>query len=299
VSAGAGLDTAPSVCTTNTDAAITSWNQQALNGYSGAGTQYAAYALDIINDFATAQNNAGSSTPTGLSFANTSTNVGGGNFGGNFGSSDCIPNYYSTKPASTQPLLSSVNTMTTGAYSGSGTINFNGGTVQPGQRISVYVNGNVYINNNIVYGGSGWSLNNIPLFQLIVQGNIYIGSNVSRLDGVYIAQEQSDGSGGVIYTCSTWSGGVPSVPSTANGAFYDTCNNKLTVNGAVVANSVEFLRTAGSLSNSSPGETSDVNGNGNNAAEVFNFNPAVWLAQPVTNSIVNGYDSITSLPPIL
>jgi hypothetical protein len=253
------------------------------------------YALATITDFSSAQNlSAGAAEPAGLSFANTSTNVGAGNFGGSWGTATCIPDYYGRKPAATLPLPADVSAMTTGAYFSNATASLPGGTVNPGEKISVYVNGDLYIGSDISYAGS-WSAANMPLIEVVVRGNLYIGSGVHRLDGVYIAQKNG-AAGGTIYTCAT-----STTPLTlTGGAFFNTCNSKLVVNGAFVADSVQFLRTAASLGQSSVGETSNVTGVGTNAAEVFNFNPTLWMVQPNdTDGSVDNYDAITSLPPVL
>ncbi|MEK7152499.1 MAG: hypothetical protein AAB834_01000, partial [Patescibacteria group bacterium] len=100
ISAGNGLETAPSTCTNYANASVTTWNKRAAGSYAGAGVQYAGFALRTITDFATAQGNAGGApVPIGLSFANTATNVGIGNFGGTFGSVPCIPDYWDRRPA--------------------------------------------------------------------------------------------------------------------------------------------------------------------------------------------------------
>ncbi len=296
LSAGAGQATGPAgtTCTDNANAGIISWNQRA-GSYAGAGAQYAAYAMSAITDFSSAQNlSGGAPEPIGLSFANTSSNIGSGGFGGSYGSVGCIADYYSRMPATTSPLPANVSSMTNGAYFSNSGVSLTGGNVNPGNKISVYVNGDVYITSDITYPGS-WNMGNIPLFELVVKGNIYVSSNVHRLDGVYIAQ-RNGASGGTIYTCATSAAPI----TLTNGAFYNTCNSKLTVNGAFVAGSIELDRTKASLKQSSTGETSDANGNGTNGAEVFNFNPSLWMVQPLdTSGTVDNYDAITSLPPVL
>lgn len=295
ISAGGGLKGSTGTCTNNNNAAVSAWNKGTAGGYAGAGAQYAVYALDTINYFASALGNAGGApTPTGLSFANTATNVSSGNFGGDFGTATCIPDYYARKPASTTALPPDVSAMTSGAYGATGTTTLVGGNVSTNEKISVYINGDVFINSNITYAGA-FSANQVPLFQLVVRGNIYIGSGVTRLDGVYIAQTNG-ASGGTIYTCATTTAAL----TLTNGAFYNTCTNKLTINGAFVANSVEFLRTSGTVSSATAGETSSETGAGNAAAEVFNFNPMLWMTQPAEgDGGVDNYDAIVSLPPVL
>ena len=298
ITAGSGLATAPDTCTSNANAGTTAWNQRGSAGFAGAGTQYAALALGTINDFATGQNTA-ASIPSGLAFANqgvSGTDQSNGVFGGSFGSVPCIPDYYSTMPGTTTPLPSppTASNLTTGVYSNTsgGQVQLAGGSINPGNRITVFVDGDVYISSNITYTGA-WSSDKIPLFELVVRGNIYVGSNVTQLDGVYIAQ-QKNGSKGIIYTCTDPA--APFTPLVLSNTLYNTCSNKLTVNGSFIANQVQLLRTSGSLKQSSAGETR----NASNAAEVFNYNPSVWIAQPAyTSGSLDDYDSITSLPPIL
>jgi len=62
-----------------------------------------------------------------------------------------------------------------------------------------------------------------------------------------------------------------------------------------LANQVQFLRTNGSLRQANATET----GASGAAAEVFNYGPGSWLAQPPGGTASDEYDSITSLPPIL
>lgn len=296
ITAGSGLATAPDTCTSNPNAGTTAWNQRGNAGFAGAGTQYAAFALSTINDVATGQNTA-AAIPSGLAFANqgiTGANQSSGNFGGNFGSVPCIPDYYSTMPGSTSPLPSNVSAMTTGVYSNTsgGQIQLDGGSVNPGNRITVFVDGDVYISSNITYTG-GWQTNKIPLFELVVRGNIYVSKNVTQLDGVYIAQQKNNAKG-TIYTCTDPAS--PFTPLTLSNTLFNTCNSKLTVNGSFIANQVQLLRTSGSLKQSSANETYQAS----NAAEIFNYNPSVWIAQPVfTSGTSDSYDAITSLPPVL
>lgn len=293
VSAGNGLVSSSGSCTQNPNAAIVSWNLEDAAS-NGAGTQYAAMALDKITDFATAQGNGGGAPPpSGLAFGNQSTNPGSGLFGGSFGSLPCIADYYGKKPSTTSALGTNVSTLTTGAYSATGPVTLSGGNVNPNNRIQAYVDGDLYITNDITYVGS-WSVDKMPLFELVVRGNIYIDKSVSQLDGVYIAQKQADGSGGTIYTCAT--SATPLDPK-ADGSFYSTCKNKLTVNGTFTANQIQFLRTNNTVADGQ----SDTIGS-SSAAEQFNFSPLLWVAQPQVTSgggTANNYDAITSLPPIL
>lgn len=293
VSAGNGLANVPGICAQNNNAAIVGWNKRSGGNFAGAGTQHAAFALKGIQDFATALGASGgadASAPSSLSFTNTTINPGAGDFGGNFDILPCIANHYSTKPASTLALPASFNTMVSGSYSATGPVTLNGGVVDKDEQISLYVEGDVFINGNISFAGGTWSLSEIPTFRLVVLGNIYVGRNVTQLDGLFVAQKTTGGSGGGFYTCVTGASALP-----LDGSLFSICNTKLTVNGGVVADTIYLLRTSGSLGQSSANETSQVN----QASEVFNYGPAHWLMQPPATGPTPDYDAIISLPPIL
>lgn len=265
-------------------ASIVGWNQEdkgaSPNFWQGAGSRYAAQAPNEIFDFASSLGNIG--TPISLSFANTNASAtkSGGQYGGSFGSvppCNLTPVSGGQSPSAANPALPS-------------TIN---GTV------TMYVNGNVYINHNITYAtGPRNSVSDIPSFKLVaLGGNIYIDPGVTQLDGMYYALPDG-GSGGVISTCATASGHEYWNDS-ANAT---TCNNQLVVNGALVANKVHFLRSCGTLSQSAGDQdittTSGACTATNHAAEVVNYSPEVWMVPSGGNSTLK-YDSITSLPPVL
>jgi hypothetical protein len=291
--AGGGVETAPGVCATNSGAAIIGWNKRSPT-YSGAGVQLAAYALSTIADFATASNTAGSAvTPTGLAFGNTATNATNGNFGGSLGSAPCIPNHYATRPATTSAIPASVASMVTGAYGGTGNFSLAGGAVNAPNRVTVYVDGNLFISSNITYGGA-WNSGNIPMFRVIVRGNIFIDNDVSQLDGLYIAQPNGL-SGGIIYTCAQ--NASPFTPMVLDGSLATQCDNaKLTVNGGFVAKQVHLLRTIGTLSQASGSGEVSTSGS---IAETFNYSPIMWMPQPPLTEGGAVYDAITTLPPVL
>jgi len=136
---------------------------------------------------------------------------------------------------------------------------------------------------------------------LIVKGNIFIAPNVTRLDGVYVAQPDDDASKGNIYTCA----GATQIN------ILDKCSTQLTINGSFIAQQIHYGRTVGTVEKSlkaNPTEPNEDPGSPN-IAEIFNFSQEMYLApQPAILSTINGstgsgstklYDSITSLPPIL
>jgi hypothetical protein len=294
VSVGNGQPTACTIA----NSGVIGWNKETPS-YAGAGAQYAVMAIGQINDFAsTLGNAAGATAPSSLAFANTT--ISGANiFGGGYGSLPCIPDYYSRRTqVTTVPLLSTDLSTLTGEqnYTATGPILI-GGNINMGQKTVLFVNGDVLITSNITYPASWPASSSPPLFQIIAKGNIFVSQNVTRIDGIYIAQPTTAASTGTgkIITCANT--GLPVNPvSTSDTAIYTKCQNALTINGAFVAKDVWFLRTRGSLSQSSAAETNA----STNIAEIFNYSPAFWIPQPEGIPSDGGeYDSVTSLPPVL
>jgi hypothetical protein len=290
LSAGAGFETTPGMCTPNTRAAVIGWNRGSANGYAGASVQMAAFALSQIYEVSTAFGNTGAwlaPKPSGLAFANTTAS--GSVYGGMFGSLPCIANYYASKPATARPFTTLAAATTSDAYTWSGAVLNLSGALPAGKRVTLYVAGDVFINGDISYPAS-WTTANMPLFEVIVRGNIYISSTVSRIDGLFIAQKNG-AAGGTIFTCA-----LSAAPLAPDASLFNRCNRKLTINGVFVASQVRLLRTNGTVHQATAGET---NSSGT-IAEVFNFNPALWTAQPIGPvSSTAEYDAINSLPPIL
>ena len=168
--------------------------------------------------------------------------------------------------------------------------------IQNSRIINLFVEGNLVIQNNIIYAGAGsWrSADVIPRLQIVVRGNIFIDKSVTQLDGVYVAQ------GGTIYTCTNGAGGV------VNGLYAD-CNTQLTVNGALVASRIKWLRTFGHLGNSTFGENPNSNSNCTSlgvtytkptcASEIVNLGPEAWMVEQ--SSTNPNADYIQALPPLL
>ncbi len=298
-----------------------------VNQARGSGSQFASYALGIIEGFGSA-NLRGTTPrwPTGLSFSNTqniNSNIpaaGTGGYIGNYNS--CLPDYFSTKPLSTATAAgSSVAAGANGAtYYGASAapLTLSGGGIGDGVNQAIYVEGrDVYINGNIAFANTGsWStIAQMPSFYLIVKGgNIYIDPSVTQLDGVFVAQPNGN-AGGQINTCAGSTGGV------AASQIYNTCKRQLTVNGAFAAQRIFLHRSYSSLRYSKAGEY-PTNGSpfascGNDgkdvpagsspgpdcAAEVFNFSPELYLSQPSikpsNGSTTGRYDYVTSLSPVL
>ncbi|HSW80371.1 MAG TPA: hypothetical protein VLG47_06350 [Candidatus Saccharimonadales bacterium] len=261
----------PTVCLpSDKNGSVVSWNKEGAS-YAGAGTQYAAFAMNFLQDFASAQSTA-SFKPKGLSFSNTNNvdTSGGGNdtYGGDFGSLGCTPNYWCDPPP---------------ADIKTGNITITNTSILNGTSKNMYVDGNAYITGDITYSDSYANAKEIPSFKLIVKGNIFIDSSVSKIEGLLVAEPDTSGNDGNIYTCATGF-----VAPGLDNTLYNKCNNKLTINGSMIGKQVWMTRTNGTLY-------------GNTPAEAVNYTPETWLTQfpACPENSATGYDAITELPPVL
>ncbi len=277
--------------------------------YVGASVQFAAYAMGQNFGFPTASMNSSATAPAGvgLSFSNQSGNSPGlGLFGGNFGGSNCVHNYYADSNGATPKGNSSNFTIPTSLGSGKYSFNPAGGTLRlntaagtfaGGEHIFIYVNGNVYIPSNIVYASTTWSSEKqIPVLSVVASGNIYVDPNVTILNGMYVAQ------GGAFVTCANASGQFNQttsankyLPGPPDG---DCHRNTLTVVGAVLANKIKLLRTKNSLRKSVADEVAT----NNLASEYFVFSPELYMANVCDAGVCSQSqtdDAIISLPPVL
>lgn len=269
---------------------IRAWNRGPANGWSGAGTQLAAYAVGAIDQFASAQSRSTDPTPPeDLTFANTS-----GTYGGNWGAGNipCQEDYFKFRTGSDPGAffdLSGIN----GAFSRSGPTTITGGSVPQGRRIAIYVDGDVAITGNIQFAGAYNGVDRIPSIRIIARGNIYIAPGVTNVDAVLIAQPNG-ASGGTIVTCSNGGFGPPLVSQLIGVVL--SCRNKLTVYGALLAREIRFMRTQGTVRESDNSHDSS----NPTIAEVIIYSPEVWLANAAgTPPGREPYEAFTSLPPIL
>ncbi len=275
----------------------------------GASTDFGAMAMGFIETNAGSQFGFTSGTAASgnsLSLANNSTvtvtNYGGGLLSGTISQTHCIPDYYGTKQNS--PTAWGTNTLSTAA-SGQYIKDFSptitsildltsaNQLVHPDKDITLFVTGNVVIDNNITYH-PGYDFTNIPHFTLVVRGNIYIYPTVTNLDGLYIAQPNpsSVSTTGVIWTCHDSNNTAPTA-----SVVYVGCGTKLIVNGALIAKQVNFLRRSGSVATATNSETSS----SANIAEVINYTPEMVIGGPFFNATTTPslqIESLVSLPPI-
>ena len=282
----------------------------APTGNVGSGSQLGVFASKDISGFLSMSlaNAIGSGAVTNArSFSNKtvagidlSGKFGGSNlFGGNFGTKFCSDDLWTDKGALKNATGAPINTFANGSYlSRAGKLNV--GPVGVSNKIAIYVNGDLQIDKDIVFANTAnWgSLNAIPSIYIVVLGNIYIDSSVTKLDGYYVAQPKKDGSGkeiagtGRIYTCAD-NGKAPS-----SSFIVSSCNKKLTINGSFVAAHVNFLRSNGTLRTAPLGGELSSSAN---IAESFEFSPELLLAVPAIAPIntTGTYDYMVSLPPAL
>ena len=282
--------------------------------FRGTSSQFGVMSLMNVNGvYSAAQRTSAPTVPRGLTFSSTGGDpIYGGNFDGNpSGGGICIPDYFNNTRAATVTGVGTVNAAIAASpvgksqYSASSLGGSGDLTIPLQHQVAVYIDGNIVIDRNISLATGAGQTSDMPFFALIVRGNIYIAPNVSRLDGLYIAQPNTgqQATQGRIYTCSN--GTTPYIATNIASACDD---NPLVVNGALVAQQVKFLRTINSLRNTiSTGEAPNfADGTGTNAAEVINYTPEMYIApSPLLDPLssaggtgLNKYDAIYSLPPV-
>lgn len=308
VSVGTGLGVA---CTAPMGSGtVYAHNAGVSNAPTGAGVDFALFALGSVNGF-TSSRRSPTATPAGaaLTFANIGTVFGRDSMslGGSMNGARCRKDFYGdTFRGAGMPVGASSATINahyiTATNAGTDQVQINGdttisgGALAAGQRLGMYVVGDVYISNSITMATNYASSGQIPFFALIVRGNIFIGPGVSQIDGLIVAQENG-GSGGSIYTCapgfrSNYGVGPPV------STLHTSCGNKLTFNGAVSAKRIILQRTNGSVPASVSNETSA----SANIAEAFVAMPEMYIATPpFKRDPLNNvqYDNAASLAPIL
>jgi hypothetical protein len=323
---------------------ILTYSKTAGTSSGGDSSQYAAFSIGEVDGrragdgfySAGAQAAAGSTSVEALTIANTNGALPfGGKAEGSVSQSNCIVDYYSKKPASTAAVgdLNSVIARGSGDYAttaaAGSSFSLTGGsvgqtyTIPAGKRVTIYVNGNVYISGNIAYDSAA-TVDNPPKFALIVKGSIYIDPGVTRLDGMYVAQPAGTTAAavaaddGIIWTCHPTS--PASAPGTVDPTSLASCTLPLAVNGALIAKQVNLVRVgggggAGTSDVSTTSSTAEDNlgtvGTCNTSpytnchlSEVVNYSPAMIMGGSFfgssTTSTTGGLpiDSVISLPPV-
>ncbi|MEK9196579.1 MAG: hypothetical protein AAB914_04380, partial [Patescibacteria group bacterium] len=274
----------------------------------GSGVEYAAFALGTISGFSSSDLRSDGFFDQ-LNFASSPKGL--------FGGDHIATDYFANKPDNAEVLTSNSVDLSSIANKKSFYRNTGGGTdvltisnSSPGNSFTgsktIYVDGDVYISENIRYADWGTDINAIPSFRLIVKGNIYIAPDVTQIDGLLVAQPNG-GTKGMISTCANANGdnaNPAELTTTATGVRSGTdgdCSSQLVINGAIVAQRVKWLRTFKTLSDATSSGREAYNSS--NAAEVINTSPDFYLgvpADPPSGGGTSGkYDSYQALPPIL
>jgi hypothetical protein len=276
---------------------INTWGTSSGRGASG---EFGVTAAGTISTFAS--DGQRFTQINDLTFADVPVTGTLGNFGA--GGATCGTNYWLTLRGTPTNLGGSVDLSPTNQqvqYNGNKTLN--GQTT--GSRLTVFVKGDLTINAapgqpGVSYTGSWASVAAIPYVTIVTCGDIYIDKGVTTLAGWYIALPRTDcglggGGGGTIYSCTNGSNYI------GQATLYGDCLNPLTIHGNFTANTIKFLRTRGTVSQS-PAIAEDKNSA--NISESFQSGAETWVAQPVgsTPAPTTGntkFESITGLPPVL
>jgi hypothetical protein len=225
----------------------------------GAGGSLANLANSDIDQFPSDAIAGNGSVLALANTAHTGASLDTTEFGGDYDTgAPCSGDYYGTLPnanaTSETTTTQQVDQLATGSYSFGNSVTLEAsGTIN--NQVTIYVKGNVTIKPNgtntaLAYTPTGWTASTIPQLRVIATGNIYIDPGITALDGLYVAQNNTPGTG-TIYTCSD------------DGSFpgYDACNSQLQVYGSFIANQVDFMRTKGNVAsaNTSPGTSLGLN----------------------------------------
>ncbi len=283
-------------CSENSGAQILGWQRRIGLAYAGAGTQIAIFAINAIDQFASGQEWT-PTNPKSLTFANAGNPTASSTYGGDLDSNNipCAANYWQPTGSA---LPVTINPSTNGTFQSNGntTINVNPAGIGTGNQVTIYVDGNAYINGNITYAPTNYAnISDIPSFRLIVKGNIYVAPTVTELHGTFVAVDDGSNTRGKFYTCS----GDIRAPTQAE--LETPCRwNFLTVYGSVIADTIKLNRTGGTLSNANVSDAYNHNthmGAGTGPAERFIYTPESWL----TSEFNTGGDagSYKNQPPVL
>lgn len=294
--------------------------------YRGMAAELAVFATGGIDNVLPGSQDLGRTSRSALGFSNESAfTTGTTEFGGGFAVAQCADDYWAERPTdTTAPLISGthsvsnlpivdLSTLTTDDYYYSGSVHLMtpaGQSIQSGRRITIYINGDIWIGDDTYTGGGArqvaynpgpWAtIADIPLVRIIAYGNIYVDNNVSQLDGQYVAlPNPADVTSGEIHTCALSETTTDLKPGLINAAGVSAnCQRQLVVNGAFIARQVHLLRTTGNVATAVAGAEP---ANSANIAEVFRFSPELYLALVAQGKGAASaeFDGVLSLPPAL
>ena len=232
--------------------------------YIGSSTNYGIGVHNaIIGFYSAAGRNVWPSPYKGLTLGNVGNlNPDHAQWGGQFGQPRCIANYWrgaervenqyighgSSLAVELQGLEHNEQRrydLTPGQH-----LNINPGSVSntANLKATIYADGDVYIQNNIVNGENAiWnSPADIGVIAIIAKGNIYIAPHVTRIDAILVAYPNEVGGvaeDGEIWTCY----GYTTQPGTEQKEHFRNCTKQLVVNGALIAQKIRLGRIHGSI----------------------------------------------------
>ena len=177
-------------------------------------------------------------------------------YGGNFNYGRCLPNYWRGSEGLTTTAMPPQNRLDINTlkdndaklYEPPNNAKFtltNSQTAALHLKATIYVDGDLYIEDNLLNttNSTTWrEFNKIDYIYLIVKGNIYIQPDVTRLDAVLVAytDDSQDQTQGHLYTCYF----DEAVQATSSGTIYQQeCDDKLTVNGALIGQTIHLGRS--------------------------------------------------------
>lgn len=246
----------------------------------GSWTEYDAYAPGAVKGFATASGLQGGATTSvnnqSLWSKLTFVNIRGqyGNFGGS-NTLGTIPDTGEALVMKTQPVrdLTTADTLTLGPSDPSGkytkatgNLTINASALGKKQGIVISVpNGTVTIGGNITYPAGGYGSIGELSQVVIVARSIIIQAPVTNVDAWLIAKTPSGANAAPLQSDTSGYGVIATCDRTTNLTVRD-CNQKLTINGPVMANKLVLARTAG-----------EINDGDAEPAEAINLRPDAYL----------------------
>ena len=264
-----------------------------------------------------------------LTFANTGAGLParGGYFGGN---NRCIPNYWQGQAHLTPRRDTEVNLgNNTGSQCRlnirqnssyfyqppSKTFTLRNDCDQPARALqlkaTIYIDGDLFIENDIINSDKDtkWDkFNQIGYIYLVVKGDILIKPEVGQIDAILVALpgNEAQTQKGRIYTCyavgvndaiieihPSWATNKMNIGNSdyvPNQTYDNRCDNKLIINGALVARQVYLGRTVAEAKFNEPDPT---------VTEEINLLPEYFIGAPqlpVHRSQLHGSDSFQVLP---
>ncbi len=163
-----------------------------------------------------------------------------------------------------------LTSFTSGTYSKSGNVDIVNST-NINQNLTLYIDGDLNINGNITVDDSSlFAAAQLPNIVIVASGNITINEGVDRVDATLISH-------GTLKTCDA--------PKTSLSA--SVCNQKLVINGPVIAKNIALYRTNTSPSSEHLG-----------AAETIIYRPSALIVpylQPTSGALTTEIER--ELPP--